>query len=239
MPELKDQTVLITGAAQGLGAAIARVFARQGARLVLVDMAAEALAETAQDLPGEPQTIVADLSDAQATEGAIAKIEGPIDTVIHNAAILRPEPVTNVSFATFRATLDVGIQAAFQLTQAVWAGMVQRGGGALIFVSSQSGIKGFADETAYCAAKHALEGFSKCLALEGAAHGIVSCTITPGKAMHTPMSERNYPPELKADWIDPERLTPAFAEIATTRDPRLNGMRLNAWEMATSPVSTD
>ena len=99
--------------------------------------------------------------------------------------------------------------------------MKARGGGALIFVSSQSGIKGFVDETAYCAAKHALEGFSKCLALEGAADGILSCTITPGKAMHTSMSERNYPPELKAEWIDPERLAPAFVTIATKRDMAL------------------
>lgn len=239
MPDLRDQTVLITGAAQGLGAAIARAFARQGARLVLIDRAADALTEMAQRLAVAPQAIVADLADADATRNAIASLDRPIDTVIHNAAILRPEPIADVSFATFRATLDVGIQAGFQLTQAVWPGMVQRGGGALIFVSSQSGIKGFADETAYCAAKHALEGFSKCLALEGAGQGIVSCTITPGKAMHTPMSERNYPPELKAEWIDPERLAPAFAEIATTRDRRFNGARLNAWEMATSPVTTN
>jgi NAD(P)-dependent dehydrogenase (short-subunit alcohol dehydrogenase family) len=69
-------------------------------------------------------------------------------------------------------------------------------GGALIYVSSRSGIEGFAEETAYCAAKHALEGFSKCAALEGAPHGILSVTVTPGMYMHTPMSERTYPPEL-------------------------------------------
>ena len=141
--------------------------------------------------------------------------------------------------AAFRATLDVGIQAGFQLTQAVWDGMVQRGGGALIFVSSQSGIKGFADETAYCAAKHALEGFSKCLALEGAPHGIVSCTITPGMAMHTPMSEKNYPPELKAKWVDPGQLAPAFVQIATADDLRFTGQRLNAWELSVAQTPGD
>ncbi len=127
--------------------------------------------------------------------------------------------------------MAVGVEAGFLLSRAVWPGMVAAGGGALVFVSSQSGIKGFADETAYCAAKHALEGLSKCLALEGAAHGIISCTVTPGHAMRTPMSERNYPPELKATWIDPARLAPAFAAIAERRDPALSGRRLNAWEM--------
>ncbi|ABD57027.1 SDR family NAD(P)-dependent oxidoreductase [Jannaschia sp. CCS1] len=224
MLALADQRVLITGAAHGLGAGIARVFAADGADLILMD----------RDMPADPDGtfIQVDFADASATRAALDQIGGPIDTLIHNAAILRPEPLEEVSFATFRATLDVGIQAAFQLSQAVWPGMKARGGGALIFVSSQSGIKGFVDETAYCAAKHALEGFSKCLAMEGEAHGITSHTVTPGKPMRTPMSEANYPPELKAQWIDPARLAPAFAHLATTRDPALSGQRLNAWDLS-------
>ncbi|QBX99962.1 SDR family oxidoreductase [Rhodophyticola sp. CCM32] len=232
MPALSDQRVLITGAGAGLGAALARVFAGHGTDLVLMDVDAGGLAAVCAGIGRQAQGIPVDLADAEATAQAIAELPGPVDTLIHNAAILHPEPVEQVSLATFRATMDVGIQAAFQLTQAVWPGMKAGGGGALIFVSSQSGIKGFVDETAYCAAKHALEGFSKCLAMEGAAHGILSCTITPGKAMHTPMSERNYPPELKADWIAPEGLAPAFAHIASSRDAALSGQRLNAWDLS-------
>lgn len=218
--------VLVTGAAQGLGAAIARDLADRGAELVLMDRDADGLAAF-----GGAQAIPVDLSDGDAAREAIARVEGPVDALIHNAAILRPEPVTAVSLQAFRETMAVGVEAGFLLAQAVWPGMVAKGGGALVFVSSQSGIRGFADETAYCAAKHALEGLSKCLALEGAAHGIVSCTVTPGHAMHTPMSERNYPPELKATWIDPARLAPAFAAIVERRDPAWSGQRLNAWEM--------
>ncbi|SMY06092.1 SDR family NAD(P)-dependent oxidoreductase [Flavimaricola marinus] len=229
---LSGQRVIITGAGQGLGAAIARVFARHGADLVLMDVDTAGMAAVNDAIGGIALCLTVDLADAKATEAAIAAIPGPVDTLIHNAAILRPEPLEAVSFETFTATMNVGIQAAFQLSQAVWSGMKSKGGGALIFVSSQSGIKGFVDETAYCAAKHALEGFSKCLAMEGEAHGIVSCTITPGRAMHTPMSERNYPPELKAEWIEPERLAPAFVHIATTRDATFSGQRLNAWELS-------
>lgn len=227
MVPLANQRVVITGAAQGLGAAIARVFAKAGARLILMDRDSPKWG----DLDTEWDFCKVNLSDAEATAAAIAQIDGPVDTLIHNAAILRPEPLEEVSLKTFQETMDVGIQAAFQLSQAVWPAMKQNGG-ALIFVSSQSGIKGFVDETAYCAAKHALEGFSKCLAIEGEAHGIVSCTITPGKAMHTPMSEANYPPELKAQWIEPDLLAPAFAHIATSRDPALSGQRLNAWDLS-------
>ena len=231
MPALSDQRVLITGAGQGLGAGIARVFAAHGADLVLMDIDGKSLQNLNDKIGSNVKTITVDLSDAEATAKAISTISGPINTLIHNAAILRPEPLTSVSLATFQATLNVGIQAAFQLSQAVWPAM-KSNGGALIFVSSQSGIKGFVDETAYCAAKHALEGLSKCLAMEGAAHGILSCTITPGHAMHTPMSEQNYPPELKAKWIAPDQLAPAFVHIATKRDMALNGQRLNAWNLS-------
>lgn len=231
MPNLADQRVVITGAGQGLGAGIARVFADHGADLMLMDIDALGLDVINDQIGGKATTITVDLADADATAKAITNLPGRVDTLIHNAAILQPEPLENVSLATFKATMDVGIQAAFQLSQAVWP-MMKTGGGALIFVSSQSGIKGFEEETAYCAAKHALEGFSKCLALEGATHGIVSCTITPGRAMHTPMSERNYPPELKADWIEPDLLAPAFFHIATTRDMALSGQRLNAWDLS-------
>lgn len=232
MPALTGQRVLITGAGQGLGAGLARVFAAEGANLVLMDIDSAGLAAVNASIGGVAHCIAVDLADAAATAEAIAALPGPVDTLIHNAAILRPEPLMQVSMATFTATMNVAIQAGFQLVQGVWPGMVARGGGALIFVSSQSGIKGFVDETAYCAAKHALEGFSKCLAMEGAAQGIISCTITPGKAMRTPMSDRNYPPELKAEWVDPDLLAPAFVKIATSRAPALSGQRLNAWDMS-------
>jgi NAD(P)-dependent dehydrogenase (short-subunit alcohol dehydrogenase family) len=222
--------VLVTGAAQGLGAAIARHFHTLSARLILLDRDEEGLASILAACPGAVCASV-DLSDADATARAIAEVvTRPVDTLVHNAAILRMESIEAVSFDTFRATLDVGIQAAFQLTKAVWPAMKERGG-SLVFVSSRSGIEGFAEETAYCSAKHALEGFSKCLALEGEEHGILSVTITPGMFMHTPMSETTYPPELREKWVDPIELAPAFSYLAT-RPMHLSGQRLNAWELS-------
>jgi NAD(P)-dependent dehydrogenase (short-subunit alcohol dehydrogenase family) len=230
MPALEGQTVLVTGAAQGLGAAIARHLHARGARLILMDRDAAGLAVVAEACTGAVSAVV-DLADAAATARALAAtVRGPVDTLIHNAAILKVAPVEVASLGTFQATLNVGIQAGFQLTQAVWPAMKTRGG-ALVFVSSRSGIEGFAGETAYCAAKHALEGFSKSLALEGAAHGIVSVTITPGMYMHTPMSETTYPPELRAKWVEPMRLAPAFAYLAT-RPLHLSGQRLDAWVLS-------
>lgn len=230
---VEGQTIVITGAAQGLGAAIARHLHELGAQLILLDRDADGLTAIADVCPGAV-TAVVDLSDAAATAAAIDAVvthDGarPVDTLIHNAAILRMESIEETTLERFRATLDVGIQAGFQLAKAVWPAMKERGG-ALVFVSSRSGIEGFADETAYCAAKHALEGFSKSLALEGEKHGILSVTVTPGMYMHTPMSETTYPPELREKWVDPIELAPAFAHLAT-RPMQLTGQRLSAWDL--------
>jgi len=231
-PDLSGKRIVVTGAAQGLGAAIARHCASLGAHLLLMDRDAQGLAAITAACPGARAARV-DLSRADATAQAIATlIDGPVDTLIHNAAILQVEPIDSVTLATFQATVNVGLQAGFQLTQAVWPGMVAKGGGTLIFVSSRSGIEGFHSETAYCAAKHALEGFSKCLAMEGAPHGIASHTITPGMYMHTPMSETTYTPDLRAKWVDPIRLAPAFAWLAATPRLTLSGQRLNAWDLS-------
>ena len=228
--EVAGQSVLVTGAAQGLGAAIARHLHGCGAPLILLDRDAEGLAETEAACPGA-QSAVVDLAQAQAVATTLGEVvTGPIDTLIHNAAILRFEPLEAVTLETFQATLNVGIQAAFQLTRSVWPAMTSRGG-TLIFVSSRSGIEGFAHEAPYCAAKHAQEGFSKSLALEGQPCGILSVTVTPGMYMRTPMSEKNYPPELKEKWVDPSELAPAFSYLAT-RPLHLSGQRLSAWDLS-------
>jgi NAD(P)-dependent dehydrogenase (short-subunit alcohol dehydrogenase family) len=236
MSALEGKSVVLTGAAQGLGAAIARHFHGLGAGLILLDRDGEGLAETCAACPGATSAVV-DLSDVGDTERAIAAVvTGPIDTLIHNAAILRVEPLETASLSIFQATLNVGIQAAFQLTQAVWPHMKKQGG-ALVYVSSRSGVEGFANETAYCAGKHALEGFSKCLALEGEPHGILSVTITPGMYIHTPMSETTYPPELREKWVDPIVLAPAFSYLAS-RPMHLSGQRLDAWALTQQELAT-
>lgn len=232
---LKGRTAIVTGAAQGLGAAIARRFAAEGAKLALVDYNGPLLAETVAACGSSAIGIQADLSDADATREAIARIfgqVGSVDTLIHNAAILIETPFADEDFGSFFRTFNVGLQAGYQFASALWPRMVAAGGGALVFVSSRSGVEGFANESAYCAAKHALEGLSKSLAMEGAAHGITCNTVTPGMYMNTPMSARNYSADLKTKWVDPMLLTPAFVGLAERRDASLSGKRLDAWALS-------
>ena len=231
---VSQQTVLVTGAAHGLGAAVAHFFHERGARVVLLDRDTEALRARTAEWGERAVAYPVDLADAAATSEALERIgrdKHSIDTLIHNAAILEPEPFETLSFERWRATLNVGLQAAFLLTKAVWPSM-KAGGGTVIYVSSRSGIEGFADESAYCAAKHGLEGLMKCLAIEGAGSGIRVHTVTPGMYMRTPMSERNYPPELKTKWVDPIALAPAFLALATHPNGGMSGQRLSAWDLA-------
>lgn len=232
---LSEQRVIITGAGQGLGAAVARRFAARGASLALMDYDAVSLAETTRQCGPKAIAIEVDLSDRAQTSAAIAKTFGQlgrIDTVIHNAAILRPTAFADESFESFFRTFNVGLQAGFQLASAVWDSMARHGGGAIVFVSSRSGIEGFADESAYCAAKHALEGLAKSLAMEGEALGITVNTVTPGMFMKTPMSDRNYSEELRQKWVEPDLLTPAFTLLAEQRLRHQNGLRLDAWQLS-------
>jgi NAD(P)-dependent dehydrogenase (short-subunit alcohol dehydrogenase family) len=232
-PGLSAQTVLITGAANGLGRALATAFAQAGAKLVLVDFDEQRLQTVAASLP-DASAYTADLSDAEATLRMLAQVKADhtvVHTLIHNAGFLVPQPFAEMTDARWNLTFNVGIQAARLLTKAFWEDWLNRGGVA-IYVSSRSGLQGSFGESAYSPTKHALEGFAQVLGIEGAEHGIFAHTITPGMYMHTPMSEQNYSPELKTKWVDPIELTPAFLYLALRKDKTLSGKRLSAWDLS-------
>lgn len=238
MDDLRGASAIVTGAAQGLGYAIAKAYTREGMRLALMDVNGPLVAEVCDELNqagGECLPITVDLSDAAETQRAIRQALdfcGAPRVVVHNAAILVNRPLLEISLEAWQREVNVGIQAAFLLTQAVWPLMTEAGGGSIVYVSSMSGIKGFVNESAYCTAKHGLEGFMKCMALEGAPRNIAVNTITPGMYMKTPMSERNYTEELKQKWVDPILLTPAFVLLARQDATGITGQRLNAWELS-------
>ena len=166
VPPLAEQTVLITGAAQGLGRALALAFSTAGASLALVDKHGGPLDRLARSLP-RAEAYGVDLSEEEETRTMIAGLVARhprIDTLIHNAGFLRPQPFASMPDALWRRTFNVGIQAAWLLTRALWPRW-QASGAAAIYVSSRSGIEGFAEEAPYCATKHALEGLVKALAL--------------------------------------------------------------------------
>ncbi len=240
MDGLDGQFAVVTGAAQGLGYAIAKAYVGAGMRVALLDVNAGALAQVATEFAhagGDCLPIPVDLSDAADTRRAIDLALAHYGTprvLVHNAALLVNRPLLDITLADWQRELNVGVQAAFLLTQAVWPLMTEAGRGSIVYVSSMSGIKGFLDESVYCTAKHGLEGFMKCMALEGQPRNIAVNTVTPGMYMRTPMSERNYNDELKQKWVDPLLLTPAFIFLAYQDAAGTTGQRLNAWELSQS-----
>jgi 3-hydroxybutyrate dehydrogenase len=238
MTSLTGQVAVVTGAAQGLGYAVAKAYAKAGMKVAIIDVKADALQKVSDEIKasgGECFVISADLSDINETQHAASEVLGKYGiprVLVHNAAILNPRPILEVSIEEWLLTVNVQTQAAFIFVKAFWQGMTDVNAGSIVFVSSQSGIKGFADEVPYCTAKHGLEGMMKSLSSEGQSRNIAVNTITPGMYMHTPMSEQNYPDDLKNKWVDPMLLTPAFIQLANTDVSQTTGQRLDAWAMS-------
>jgi NAD(P)-dependent dehydrogenase (short-subunit alcohol dehydrogenase family) len=237
MEPMDDSVVFLTGAAEGLGREIAIALAKAGKRLALFDVQAQKL----QALTGEltPATevlpLIVDLADATATQQAVQRAleyYGPPRALIHNAAVLKEVAMIDVTFDNWRREVDVILQAAFILSQAVWPEMIQARKGSILYLSSGSALGGFVKETAYTPGKHAQEGLMRVLALEGKDFNIAVNTITPGVGIDTPMSASHYTPEMRAGMVHPSRCAPAFVFLAGIDASFATGQRFNAFQLS-------
>lgn len=192
---MKDQVMIVTGAAMGLGLAAAKVLAARGAAVALVDYNADALktaqAELAADCPqAKTITVTADVSDEAAVKRYVdATVEafGRVDGLYNNAGIEgRQAPMTEYDLAVFRKVLDINVMGVYYGLRHVIPVMQQQGYGRIVNAASVGGIRGVLNQTAYVASKHAVVGMSKNAALEYGQHGILTNAIAPG-AILTPM----------------------------------------------------
>lgn len=232
--DLRGRVAVVTGAAQGLGKAIAQAYVREGMKVALLDIRADILQEVAAefaDMGGDVLPIIVDLSDAADTQSAIdtalAQYGSP-HVLIHNAALLITRSMLEITLEQWQTEINIILQAAFILSKAVWKPMIDAGGGSIVYLSSGSGYRGFIEEVAYNPGKHGVEGLMKCLALEGTAFNIAVNAATPGAPINTPMSDSNYTEEQKKTWVDPARLAPAFIMLAKQDAAGLTGHRVAA-----------
>lgn len=179
---LTGKTALITGAASGIGAAIAEAFAAKGVRIAAVDLN-ESAAQTRADALGNGAIAVAcDVSDTASVEAAVAKVRGGlgrIDILINSAGIVDLAPAEDLSLDAWKRTLDINLTGTFLMAQAVGRVMIEQGQGRIINLASQAGTVAIADHVAYCAAKFGVIGVTKTLALEWGQHGITVNSISP------------------------------------------------------------
>ena len=237
MGRLAGRVALVTGAASGIGRAVARAFAAEGAAVHAVDVAADRLAAVIGELESEDLTaarMVADVSNAEDVERIVAHVldaSGRIDCLANIAGVISSEPIEEVSLAEWDRILGINLRGTFLCARAVVPAMKGQGSGSIINVSSRAGAMGFAGMTAYCASKFGVEGLSRALAQELGPHGIAVNTITPGTPIHTAMSETTYGPEQRKIWQDPAVIAPAFVHLALQGPDGLNDRYVNAWDL--------
>ncbi|KAA0084524.1 SDR family oxidoreductase [Mycolicibacterium sp. P9-64] len=181
------KVAVITGGAQGMGAAHVRLLAEHGARVVVADVSEDAGKALAAEV--DALFVPLDVTNADHWSTLVDNVNetfGPISVLINNAGILLLHSVETATLADYRKVIDVNQVGTFLGMQAVVPGMKQCGGGSIINISSTAGAVGFADNFAYTASKWAVRGMTKAAALDLAHYGIRVNAILPGE-VNTPM----------------------------------------------------
>jgi NAD(P)-dependent dehydrogenase (short-subunit alcohol dehydrogenase family) len=183
---LAGRHAVVTGGATGIGAAIADELARLGAALTLIGRRREPLAAKRDELRergGAIAELVLDVTDAEAAAGAFdaaAARFGPVAILVNNAGAAESAPFLKTDAALLERMLAVNLKGAFACTQAALPGMLAARHGRIVNVASTAGLTGYAYVSAYCAAKHALVGLTRALALELARTGVTANAVCPG-----------------------------------------------------------
>ncbi len=184
-----NKNVLITGAAQGIGRAIAQQFATEGARVALHYRESKGQAErTVASLDGGPHLLwQADIANADEVEELVDGVRGEmgrIDVLVNNVAVFEDHPITQVSYqewqAAWRTTLDANLLGTANVTFCVARGMIEDGGGRIVNISSRGAFRGEPDAPAYGASKAGMNAMSQSLAQALAPHNVFVYAVAPG-----------------------------------------------------------
>ena len=193
---LAGRTALVTGAASGIGAALARRLATDGAAVLAVDRDGSGLKVLADAVPAiEP--VICNLSDLAAVDA----LPAAVDVLVNNAGLQHVAPLPDFDPDRFSLILRVMLEAPFRLARRILPHMYRRGWGRVVNISSAHGLRASPFKAAYVTAKHGLEGLSKVIALEGAAHGVTSNCINPAY-VRTPLVEKQIADQSRVHGID-------------------------------------
>jgi NAD(P)-dependent dehydrogenase (short-subunit alcohol dehydrogenase family) len=188
---LDGKRALVTGAGRGIGLAAAAALAQAGANVTLAARTKGEIEEAAAAIRArgeKAEALVLDVTDVTAARGAIAGA-APFQILVNNAGMNRPAPLSDVTVEDFDAIFALNVRAAYFMAQAVARRLTEaKLPGSIINISSQMGHVGAARRTVYCASKHAMEGFTKAMAIELAPHAIRVNTLGP-TFVETPLTK--------------------------------------------------
>ena len=191
MFRLTGKNALVTGATGGIGAAIAKALAKQGAKLVLSSTKEEKLQELAAEIGGDVKYVACNLSDPAAVDALFDKAEelvGQIDILVCNAGITKDNLILRMKDDDFNHVLDVNLKSTFILNRNAIKKMMRRKYGRIINIASVVGVTGNPGQCNYVASKAGMIGMSKSLAQEVATRGITINCVAPG-FIQSPMTE--------------------------------------------------
>ena len=198
--ELAGRRALVTGGASGIGRACAQRLAAAGAEVIIVDVQADRARDAAAELGGK--AVAADLSDMAAVDALDC---GDLDIILNNAGFQHVAPLPDFPPEIFAAILRIMVEAPFRLVRRALPGMYERGWGRVVNISSVHGLRASPYKAAYVTAKHALEGLSKVIALEGAEHGVTSNCVNPAY-VRTALVEDQIADQAKTHGLPPDRV---------------------------------
>ncbi|MBV8622843.1 MAG: 3-hydroxybutyrate dehydrogenase [Herbaspirillum sp.] len=207
---LKDKVALITGSASGIGKEIAVEYAKQGAKVVIADLALDAAKATAEEIAksgGTAMAVAMNVTDETQVDKGVAdavNTYGGLDIMISNAGIQIISPVAELSLENWRKMLAIHLDGAFLTTRAAMKAMIKQGrGGAIIYMGSVHSHLASPLKAPYVTAKHGLLGLAKTVAKEGAKDKIRTNVICPG-FVRTPLVEKQIPEQAKELGISEE-----------------------------------
>lgn len=209
---LKDRSAIITGAASGIGRDIALLFAREGAKVAIADLKADA-ADTAagqiRDQGGVAIGVAMDVTDEQQVNDGVAAVVdefGGIDVLVSNAGIQIVHPVEQFSYAEWKKMLAIHLDGAFLTTKACLPHMYRSGrGGSIIYMGSVHSKEASLLKAPYVTAKHGLLGLCRVVAKEGAPHGVRANVVCPG-FVRTPLVDKQIPEQARTLGITQEQV---------------------------------
>jgi 3-hydroxybutyrate dehydrogenase len=201
--KLKDKTAIVTGAASGIGKAIALMYAREGAKVAIADLdkgAADAVAGEIRAAGGQALGIAMDVTSEQAVNDGVAAVLaafGGVDVLVSNAGIQIVHPIEDFSYDEWKKMLAIHVDGAFLTTRACLPHMYGSGrGGSIIYMGSVHSKEASVLKAPYVTAKHGLIGLAKVVAKEGAKHGVRANVICPG-FVRTQLVEKQIPEQAK------------------------------------------
>ena len=195
-----DRAFLVTAGGSGIGRACARAIVEAGGRVAIADINEAAAQDTVAELGGRGGTAIAVRTDVRVraeVEAAVDVTErtfGPLSGLVAAAGLSIPEPAADISRASWDAVIGLSLTSCFVTCQVVGRRMIEQGGGAIVTISSSDAFSAHAGRLSYCAAKFAMVGLVRTLALEWGQHNIRVNTLAPG-ITDTPAARRNVPAE--------------------------------------------